>query len=426
MRYIKTAAVVFLGASLALTSAYAHPRHRTTVETDLSRTYAMIDHNTTQSSARGFNWTKFITVSGILNVDATYASHGWSDLVPGYIPSFQTDVPHASDITVNSANLLFDTRINHFTAAHVGLVYQDRVGPIVGSLSGSLGYLRDSTECYDISRLRSPVRVDEAYITLANFSREPFYLRVGREFVPFGSYDDAYPLTYSLPQLLSQTNASVVQLGYATSQMHLAVYAFNGAMSGAINDFPMSLASRASNYGVKLAYMGAYKDVAYHADVAFIRDIRDSTFNADNIISTTSCENSNEDTRRAAGMSAHVDMKRGPFDLNLDYVTALRHIYYSSGIESRGWAYALLGGYTFHTYDYVSKVNVGYQRAGQQDNILPKYRILADYNIVLGRHTEATVQYVHNKDFSDGSTASRAGHNGQSDNVINVRLGLHF
>lgn len=429
MRYLKTGVALLVAVGLS-TTAVAHPKHRTTVESDMSKTYAMIDHNTTQSSGRGFGWTKYITVSGLLNVDATYASRGWNATTPGFLPAFpggqdpsntadSSDVPHASDIAVNNANLLFDARINHFTTAHVGLVYQDRVGPHVGSLvNGESVIEKDATECYDKSRLQSPVHVDEAYITLANFSREPFYLRAGREFVPFGTYDSPYPITYSLPQLLSQTNATVVQLGYATSNIHLAGYAFNGVKSGATYGFPTSLVSRVRNYGVQLAYLGAYKDVAYHADVAFIRDIRDATFNAVSIDEIAGgCDNANSPTRRAAGMSAHVDLRRGPFDFKLDYVTALRHVYEDDSVDTRAWAYALLGGYTFHTYDYVSKVHVGYERAGQSGmNIIPKYRILADYNVVLGRHTEATVQYVHNKDFSDGETS----------NVVNLRLGVHF
>jgi hypothetical protein len=428
MRYLKSGIALLVAVGLSTTAAYAHPRHRTSVQSDMSKTYAMMNHNTTQSSARGFDWTKYITVSGLLNVDATYTSHGWNDVVPGYIPSFQNgageggNVPHASDIAVNNANLLFDVRINHFTTAHVGLVYHDRVGPNVAMLKDRNP--GDTDDCYDTSRFHSPVEVDEAYITLANFSREPFYVRAGREFVPFGTYDSPYPITYSLPQLLSQLNATAVQFGYATSNMHLAVYGFNGVMSGAVRDFYMDESSRVRNYGVQLAYMGSYKDVAYHADIGFIRDIRDATFNAASIIETTPCDNIDEPTRRAAGFSAHVDMTRGPFDFTIDYVSALRDIV--PGYDSRGWAYALLGGYTFHTYNYMSKVNVGYQRAGQIDTILPKYRILADYNIVLGRHTEATVQYVHNKDFNAGSTASDAGHEGQSANVVNLRLGVHF
>lgn len=431
MRYLKTGIALLAAAGLSASAAYAHPQHRTSVQSDMSKTYAMIDHNSTKSSARGFNWTKYITVSGILNVDATYTSRGWNDIVPGFVPAFESgnSVPHASDIAVNNANLFVDARINHFTTAHVGLVYQDRVGPHVGALNADVSPYnneKDFSQCHDKSRLRSAVHVDEAYITLANFSREPFYVRAGREFVPFGTYESAYPITYSLPQLLSQTNATVVQLGYATPNMHLAVYGFNGLMSGAVHDYSMALTSRVRNYGVQLAYMSAYKSMAYHADVAFIRDIRDATFNASSIVNTAVCGDADEPTRRAAGLSAHVDLTRGPFDFKVDYVTALRHVY-ADGSDSRAWAYALLGGYQFHTYNYVSKVNVGYQRAGQSDNnIMPKYRILADYNVVLGRHTEATVQYVHNKDFNDGITQSIAEHSGSSANVVNLRLGVHF
>lgn len=459
MRYMKTGFALVVAASFTASAAYAHPPHSVVARTSLTRIMSMVDRNTTQSSGRGFNWMRYITVSGILNVDATYRNRGWNPVVPGFIPAFPGDdceepecnVPNATDISVNNANLLFDVRINRFTKAHVGLVYQDRVGPHVGALGykvfddeplSSL-YSAYSTidedianPCYDKTRLHSPVHVDEAYITLANFARSPFYLRVGREFVPFGHNENPYPITYSLPQLLTQTNAMVVQVGYATSRMHFTIYGFNGPISGSINTIDSSdpvystaWISRVRNFGMKFATLGSYRNTTYHVDVAFMRDMRDATFNTVGIINShENCDYASApETRRVGGFSAHLDLVRGPFDFRLDYVTALRHMTDNSpGINTRPWAYALRGGYTFHTYNHVSKVNVGYQRAGQEDNILPKYRFLVDYNIVLGRHTETTFEYAHNRDFTNGATVNPVGHNGKNSNVLSVRLGVHF
>ena len=59
--------------------------------------------------------------------------------------------------------------------------------------------------------------------------------------------------------------------------------------------------------------------------------------------------------------------------------------------------------------------------------LLPKYRIIADYNIVLGRHTELVLQYSHNKDFAlpEGGEFF-VPTTGESANVVNLRLGVHF
>ena len=246
-------------------------------------------------------------------------------------------------------------------------------------------------------------------------------------------------MTYSLPQLLSQTNAMVLQVGYVTPRMHLTVFGFNGPISASINGFPSAdpvfstaLVSRVRNFGVKFAWRGSYRSTAYHFDVAFLRDIRDATFNAVGLINTVlDCQGANEETmaiRRAGGLSTHIDVVHGPFDFRLDYVSALRHMLNidAASVGTRPWAYALRGGYTFHTYSHVSKLNLGYQRAGQSDNILPKYRFLVDYNLVLGRHTEATFEYVHIRDFSNGLTANPVGHYGRDSNVLTVRLGVHF
>lgn len=54
--------------------------------------------------------------------------------------------------------------------------------------------------------------LDDAYVTIADFSKYPVYLQAGRMYLPFGRYD-RYVITPSLVQMLTEIRANTVQVG---------------------------------------------------------------------------------------------------------------------------------------------------------------------------------------------------------------------
>ena len=83
-------------------------------------------------------------------------------------------------------NLLLDVRVNRFTTAHGSIVFRDIPGP--GPFRNSAD--ESASECAGNPQFT----MDEAYITLGDMRDPhskyymPFYLRVGREYIPFGHY----------------------------------------------------------------------------------------------------------------------------------------------------------------------------------------------------------------------------------------------
>jgi hypothetical protein len=148
-----------------------------------------------------------------MNVDARYGNRG----PLGIVPIFST-CEDSHEINVNNANVFVDAAINHCVNAHIGFAY---VADSVNLFDTGLHTVADFSPITESVRsdkgsvfAGGEVSVDEAYITIRDFANTPLYFRAGKMYLPFGVYHNPYPITYSLPQLLSQTRATAVELGF--------------------------------------------------------------------------------------------------------------------------------------------------------------------------------------------------------------------
>ncbi len=371
------------------------------------------------------SWEKRVFVGGLVNGDLTYAQRGFNSDTLGFrLPDFAEQSVHADTITLNNANLFIDTKINDFTTGHLGLVITQRPGESTVSSSA--------------------LKVDEAYATFNNFCQSPFYLQAGRKFTSFGNYDP-YPITYSLTQLLTQTDEEVIELGYvSTDGFHGALYAYNGPRSQKDN--------RINNFGADLGFNAQYDNVLYNVGIGYVKDIRDSQFinaqldNKNAIpgvvyvpqtypVGTYSNTLPDAFTRQTGGLALHADVSSGPFELRADYVQAMRQLIADYDIDNgtKAEAFGVRGAFGFDSAGYVSQFGVGYQGSqGSRFLGMPKDRVLADYSIEVNKNVKVTVEYAHNKNYSKGrindgsstTTASYATPNGGTSNVATVRVGV--
>lgn len=414
MSYLKPVVVAstMLVASLSAPVFANHMNYAATPQLQASTNLtALANRNSPISNVSCFNWEKRIFVGGLLNVDAVYSGRDWNaSVAPGFrVPSFFSDSAHGSDIVVNNANLLVDAKVNDATKAHIGLAFTQRPG------QSSFISDRDDSQ-------KAQLDIDEAYITFNDCS-SPFYLQAGRKFTSFGNYNP-YPITYSLTQLLSQTDEEVLEFGYNSNDgLHGAVYVFNGPLSGLVNG--NADVTRINNYGVDIAYSAQYDNISYNIGADYVKDIRDATFVAGQL--------SGSNSRGAAGYALHGDLSNGPFSLSGDYVTAGRQILVSGIVDSRAWAYGLQLGYGFDSMGYASNASVGYQHSGDSLFLpIPRSRVLADYTIEVSKNAKVTLEYTHSQDHKPslplfGLATTMLCHENGTNNTTNtatVRIGV--
>lgn len=338
------------------------------------------------------DWFNRISVSGQFDLDAYMSAKN------NY--RFQNNGGNTNAIELANANLFVDAQINDWVKAHVGLHFDSNVErdglenvqeAVYGNLNASW--------------------LDEAYVTIANFAQSPAYLRAGREYVPFGSYD-AHALTPSLTQMLTQTHATALQAGVVMANgFNASAYTFNGT------DLDKNQAKnrRINNFGLNVGYANSYNDVSYKASLGYIYNMADVSYIA-------AGRQYNSVDHIVGGISVDGSVKSGPFDANVHYVTALKsfaltdvNYLTNDGIAgAKPSAWGVDAGYSFAVAGHDSRLGLGYQRSSQTNNLgpesgevtflnygMPKQRYVAQYDINVWKNTDLGLQVYHDRSDSN-------------------------
>lgn len=479
---LKPVTAAFLALGLASSSALAakeahehHSGHRMVTNTrpllhDIVGSESIVNHNNAKSPVSAQGWPRRIHLSGLVNVDARYAARGPLGIVPLYLMS-----DDSNELNVNNANLFFDVSVNNCVKTHIGLAYvSDSVNNFDLPVRTSRGFEEFTKQ---IRSDRSSVfaggelSVDEAYISIDDFANSPLYFRAGKMYLPFGTYRNPYPITYSFPQLFSQTRATAVEMGFVTSYgFYASAYILDGAISSRAfadelfnpvrpgnegdNDRDHIPYTRVNNWGLQLGYIGETSCFDYHVNGGFIKDIRDINFFADiqDLLAYDFTSNRNDNSadngfgmRLTGGVHVHGDMNYGIWNFSADYVSALRNMVrdpqnFQSETSARPWAGDLTATYNNNFLGYPGYLSLSYQRTGQADGIVPKFRYVGQASAEVYPHTNLTLEVSHNRDYDRGSDhfvnfLNRAttdsngqvlGGTGRSNNQATLRLGVEF
>ena len=140
-----------------------------------------------------WKWAEKVTLSGAVEIEANHESMDFKD------PATQdTDT---SDLTLATVELGVDVDIAKHVKGHVLFLWQE-----------------DDTE---------PVDVDEGFIIIDGEDRFPFFLNVGKLYVPFGYYESHFisdPMTLGI----GETNQSALKVGFVNDWIEICAAAFNG------------------------------------------------------------------------------------------------------------------------------------------------------------------------------------------------------
>jgi hypothetical protein len=402
-----------------------------------------VNASSAKSPVASFDWANRIHFSGMINVDGKYSSRSPLGTVPGFNVHEYT-----TEFNVNNANLFVDVDINHCVTGHLGLAY---VADSVNLFDVGVN-TRDDFEAYT-NAVRSDkgavwangtLGVDEAYVTVRDFAQSPFYLRVGKMYLPFGDNQNLYPITESFSQLLTQTRATSVQLGWVSSYgLHASVYALDGASSSLNtvaqseeNDDAIFGYTSVQNWGAQLGYCSAYNDIRYHVSGSYIKDIRDVEYLAalqDLTRFNGLPFNADFETLRRSGGAFHGDMTYGPYALSANYVTALRDTIASTNNDAHINAGDVTGSYNTNVWGYDTGFSLGYQRSGEASHaLLPRYRYQGDISVNVLPHTTVGLEYHYDRDYGHvgfapaDAVSIRGGRSGNSSSTAALRLGVAF
>jgi len=327
----------------------------------------------------------------------------------------------ASDLILNNANLFVDTRVNNWMKANMSLVYTSLTG-----VPGAQG-VYEIPNSFLIYHPVSKTKLDTAYATLQHFNVSPVYLRIGKEYVPFGNY---YPYSFvsseNPTQLLSEINATTIQLGFTMpSGLYGSIYTFPGQPR--LSDGGST--HRIQNGGINLGY--TYNDCisSLNVDAGYVASITDTNFlssyytnkNIETVGVIAGLPNPNQTNisglpdQKAPAYNLSVAFQWGPLDISGQYIATIRNFrkpfflafpvpFSPSEVSSttfdkpKLWGFEL--GLTFPAIAKQTRLAVGYQATKHLAGILPSQRIYVGYLMNISQWFDVGVAIFQNKDYS--------------------------
>ena len=358
-----------------------------------------------------------------------------------------------------NANAFIDLIITSYLRLHTSLAY---VGGSVAEDTYEWDYGADWGSVY---RRSSGLRVDEAYMLIANPDLLNAYMKAGRYYASFGDYiPNGYgieTLVPSLTQLMTQMRTGGVEAGII---MPYGFYGIFGIMYGmqsmVFQEYPALyptgtadvLLSNNRNYVAKLGVTNSYCDIGYNINVSYVRDIRDADYFNDSMYFISkfmdggAAQFGTYIMNRKGGHAFHAGFCWDRFALLVEGATALgtlnpftQHVdwptdpfatlflmpdsIYIGADDSRLYTLGAEGKVEFQLCSFDSEFRVGYQMARHTQVIgggafvfnyapilpvknaqtLPEYRWQFTYVIKdLLAHMNVAAQWTADHDFNEG------------------------
>ena len=381
---------------------------------------AVIDQNAVLSPVCSDGWFNRITVGGLGSIVGLYGNHDPAGMY--------TDIGSSTDLYINNVNLLVNANLSSWSKATVNLAYfgaPEYWGRMEVSSSTK------STKPGAIRYIDHRVAVDEAYVTIGNLAKYPFYVKVGKGYVPFGVYTDPYtPYQIMSPaQMLAQVNAVSAIAGVTTD------FGFYGNVS-AFRDssiYPAgSNTGNIRNFSAQLGYydnLDAFNVPNGHVNFAlsYIKNLWGSQFFSpdrpgrhtwsENVSGAAGGDSQIDPT---GGISAHADFAYKAFSMFADWTGALQGMVSNAVFpkSSKFWGANVNADYAFKTLDRDSHFGVGMQWSGNGQwfgapdvggsinpattdftRIIPKWRFVGEYGVNIFKNTDLNFVFAQGKGY---------------------------
>lgn len=295
----------------------------------------------------------------------------------------------ASDVVVSAVELDLHALVNDWARGHILLLWEE-----------------------DAS---ANIEVDEAVVFLGNPEKLPFFINVGKMYVPFGTYG-TYLIQDPLTLEIGESNETALQAGVEYNDFFGTIYVFNGDMDEKGGNDSIS------NFGTSMGYGFAGQATILQVSLDFISNLADS----DMLTDTLQGMGVSAVVDHVAGIGAHLQVQHGPFTLYTEYITALEEFdaaelaFQGQGAEPSAWHAEL--AYTREILNRETDFALSYQGTRESVNLgLPESRYMAGINIALNGHFFLAFEYVHDEDY-----AAAEGGTGESLDMFTTQLAFEF
>ena len=427
--------------ALAATASDSEMTSMRTRVAEMEATLASMSQQDGRPAQANSAWSKYIRMSGGINVDTKLAGTiGYNDddynSKDGGGPFASGDAHKTSGrftgenvkrFGINDAYFNIDADVTNWVSARVGVTYE----------SVSTNYTMGKS-ALDTS---SAFHVDQAYATISDFDKEPYYLRAGLQYVDFGSYE-LHPITKSMVQEMTELNDVAVQIGMLDlSGINASAFFLETGLNKVDEEGTDSDVTRNRNqinWGITASYHGDMRDTAaYNLELGYLDNMVDVE-GFQRFIATadkTSYLNKVPELYMGAGVTS------GPFSVKASYVTALRSfneddavpVEFMDGEAAKPSAGRLEAGYTFKYFNNRDNtLGVSYDRSWEASPLgLPKDRYSVSYKVGLYQNTDFILQWDHDNDYGTnklvGSTTFFPQYaSGRHYNVVTARLAVNF
>ncbi len=343
-----------------------------------------------------------VQVGGLLNLDAYYSTDSYYTMTPSLY-----GFGHSSNSTIylNNANFLLGGNVG-FAKANLNIAYFDR--PIL-STTGSGASTKSS-----FSR-QNQMTLDEAYITLANFQRSPFYAKLGKTYGLFGSYH-AYAMVPSLTMILSEENGTGAEGGIVLGN---GLYAKANVFSESNNNVGDATKNDADNFSAKVGYQNLIGDSMMTLDFSYLNDVRDLAYVNSNDFQSPFAARLPVKIGSGQAWAANLGFGTQAYDIAFQFVwlpekiaVTLSNPTAKTSTVDNPYAGSIHAGYHFEIANHKSRLGVGYEFTHNGANLLlPAHRYLVNYSTEITHNVTAQLAYYYDSAYKSAPVTPRIGDN---------------
>jgi hypothetical protein len=281
----------------------------------------------------------------------------------------------------------------------------------------------------------SRVYISQAFMTIGNLNKSPFYFSLGQMNAPFGRYYSGL-LSNPITQTLGQTRNRLALLGFYKSGFYGQAYVFQGDAhtSGhqGINTGGVNGGYLYDNGGVNTFYLGG----------GYINDIADSLGMQKTGISPPSFpgfgfhSGTEQLVHLVPGvdLDAHVSLNK--LTLVSEFITATRSFdptdlsFDNNGAEPK--ALHLEGDYSFNMFNWPSFFTLAYGHSWQALGVnVPKDSYIAVLTTSIWKDTIEAIEFRHDQNYPTSDTSGGEGFPvvasvGGSQNTVTLQAGVYF
>ncbi|TAK72255.1 MAG: LbtU family siderophore porin [Gammaproteobacteria bacterium] len=400
---------------------------------------SMIMDETTQNIGRSLpnpcnpRWYDRIQVSGGLNIDVGKFGNRNANL----------QGENYQRLSLNDAYVNISALVNDWAKAFASISYSDPTinnNPGVFKNFGAAEYSAAYSNNINGTQTNN-VELEQAYATLGNLDTSPFYLQIGKQFQDYGRYE-IHPITESLTQVMTQTLATSLKLGFIANGFHGSIFGFDDPIN------KNSSSTKPTNYGASLGYDQINDQLGYDLGASYLYNMIAANDVAYNVVNFNTLGGTLSDTgsyhSRVGAYALYADVNSGPFTIGGRYTQALQRFnpndmpkngvadltgdiitgaLLADASGAKPWAAGLQAGYGFDAWGKDQHLYVGYQTSREAAGMdLPKNRYLVGYAIsVFGKNTSLGIEWDHDNAYSTDNGGS-----GNNTNLVSLRSSVAF